>query len=232
MSSYLLKIFFVFQLVLVLNFASAQENKKADSLTNLLTTSIADTTRLTVLTELANIELQNKSQFKKAQLHAEEGLKFAMEKNLSVPYKLHWAMAKINIHLKEYDKAIEQIEIVLIKLKSLNNPIEIAKAQNYLGWVYLEAGDFTKCLNNFEKNIEYASHNEISTIIPEAYNGIAYVYSYLKNKEEEKRTLYMMLEASRQENNTKSEAEAYFRLGNFGMIKDSNFVFAIEKINL
>lgn len=206
----------------------AQQNNTIDSLENLLSTNLPDTSRLSILTKLTKFYLKQKGGLEMAKNYADEGFKLTEEKSLKVPYKLNWAMAKIYHKLSKPHKAVDEMKIAVKKLSGSENTAEIAEASNFLGWLYYYAGMFTESIETYNQNIEFARENQIDSIIPSAYSGIAYVYYNLEQTEDEKRTLYLMLEASRQENDIKSEAEAYFKLGDIGMMQDSNFVFAIE----
>ena len=222
------KILFCICLLFFSAFVFSQNPEKIDSLENALSNAQQDTARLNTLVGLAN-EYINRKEFQEADKYITEAFNFAMEQNLKTTYYLHWAKADILFYHKEYTEALSEMEIAVKKVNESGNVEEIARAKNFMGWIYLYNGKFTNCIDTYTKNIELAKSKRLESILPEAYSGLAYVNRNLGDTEEQRKYLNLMVQSSLNEQNTKYAAEAYFRLGDLGMNADSNFVFAIKQ---
>ena len=198
-----------------------------DSLQQILSLNIHDTSRVNTMARLSQVYVDAKktAEAKKIALDAFD---LAKEKGLNTPYYLHWTMADIHLNQRDPAPGLEQMAIVMEKLQLLNNNQKIAEAQNLVGYLYLWSGKFRECIDTYTANIEFAKANKLKNILPGAYSGLSYVYMNLDNTEEQRKNLILMADASVRDENIKYAANAYLRLGDIGMNSDSNFSYAIQ----
>jgi len=205
----------------------SQDSYKTDSLKNLLVIK-EDTARLNVWAEIVFNYMKQKD-LVSADSALVKAFNYAKEKNLEVPYRLKWANAEILHYHKEGEAALAEMKIVIAKIQETNNMTDLAKAQNFLAYIYLNIGKYNDCIETFLKSIELAKQNKIVSTLPESYSGLAYAYRYVGNVEEQRKQLILMADISLKENYTSYAADAYLRLGDIGMEIDSNFTYAIQQ---
>lgn len=205
----------------------SQNVPETDSLNNLLNSNIEDTTRIKASIRLAHIYLKNK-EIAAAEELTEASFLIAGEKDIPVSADLYWLKADILYYKKEFQKALVEMEIVLSKLESSNDAEAIARANNFIAYLYLHDGSFSKSIEHYEKNITYIQQNKLLKFLPEAYSGLSYVYRTTGNAEEQRKNLLLMADAALKAGDTHWAANAYLRLGDIGMEIDSNFTYAID----
>ncbi len=205
----------------------SQSKYGIDSLQQVLSLNIQDTTRVNTMAHLAEAYLQSKK-IAEAKKIAMDAFDLAKEKGLETPYFLHWTMAEIHLEQRDPLPGLEQMEVVEKKLQILGDNQKMAEAQNLIGYLYLWAGKFSECIDTYTKNIEFAKANSLKDIIPGAYSGLSYVYMNLENTEEQRKNLILMADAAVRDSNYRYAANAYLRLGDIGMNSDSNFTYAIQ----
>lgn len=220
-------LFWCFLLCLYFTAIDTHGSDKIDSLRQVLQTTTSDTSRLNTLSHLA-FELAMHKQISKSDSLIKEGFAFAKMKNLKIPYKLHWAKAESHFMNYEVHESLEEMELVLQILGEEAPKKTIAKANNFMGLLFLYAGRYHKSIETYQNNILFAKQHKIKDILPSAFSGMAYVYRNLDDVEEMRIMLVKMADAAIKEENIKSAANAYLRLGDIGMEKDSNFSYAIE----
>ena len=187
-----------------------------------LTEKLPDTVRLKTLIRLSDICMADKNTISKGEVYISKALEFTREKNLPVPYRLHWLNAML---LKSHDmtkKAIDEMEPVISFLEGKKNFREAGEARNYLALLLFFAGQFNESINLYQKNIALAREKQLKTVVPNAYLGIANVYAQTQNIAERKKNLLLFLEEAKRENNPGLIAQASFRVGVQIMFADSN----------
>jgi len=204
-----------------------KEKVNIDSLHQVLSLNIQDTTRVNTMAHLAEAYLQTKK-VPEAKKIAVDAFELARENDLETPYFLHWTMAEIHLEQRDPLQGLEQMGFVMKKLQVLGDNQKIAEAQNLIGYLYLWSGKFSECIDTYSKNIEFAKVNHLQNIIPGAYSGLSYVYMNLEDTEEQRKNLILMADAAVRDSNYKYAANAYLRLGDLGMNSDSNFTYAIQ----
>lgn len=223
----------VFILLLTCQFVAmglgyGQDKQSILMLEKSLNTDLNDTTRLNTLIALADYYKNPKTSLFVAKDYSQKAFELADNKKLKVPYKLIWIKAELLTASEMPNKAIDEMKPVIEELKKLNRFQEIAEAQNFIAYSTFYSGKFRQGIEIYHNNIEYARKNHLKQIIPQAWLGIATIYNWLKNKEEEKAALSMYLEESNIEGDSNIIAKAYRRLGLFFSSVDSNFVASID----
>lgn len=219
---------FSFGISLLLSFSVfAQKKEYIDSLQNALSITQSDSGKINTMSRLA-FEYTKAKKVNKAKEIVGQAYTYAEENGLKIPYLLDWAKAEVLFYKKDAAAAKDIMLTVVEKTGELQNKIEFAKATNFLAWTYLYNGEFSKAIETFEGNIQFAKNNNLDKIIPSAYNGLSVIYRNLDDTELRRKSLIMMADAAMKENDKESTAEAYFMLGDLGMEKDSNFTYAIQ----
>ncbi len=208
--------------------AISKSSSEADRLKTILESDIHDTTRISVSAKLARIYIDQKL-ITEAEGLIQDGFDLAKEKEINTPFLLHWAMAELHFNHRDNHKGLEEMDIVLEKVGEDGNPETIAMANNFVGLLYFYSGRFSESIQKYTENIEYIKANKLVKILPEAYSGLGYLYNYLGDVEEKRKNLVLMADASIKAENVKLCANAYLRLGDIGMMEDSNFTYAIEQ---
>lgn len=219
---------FSFGISLLLSFSVfAQKKEYIDSLQNVLSITQSDSGKINTMSRLAFGYIEAKK-VNKAKEIVGQAYSYAEENGLKIPYLLDWAKAKVLFYKKDAAAARDIMLSVVEKTEKLQNKVELAQATNFLAWTYLYNGEFSKSIETFEGNIQFAKNNNLVKIIPSAYNGLSVLYQNLDDTELRRKSLIMMADAAMKEKDKKSTAEAYFMLGDLGMEKDSNFTYAIQ----
>jgi len=131
-----------------------------DSLHQVLSLNIQDTTRVNTMAHLAEVYLQSKK-IAEAKKIAMDAFDLAKEKNLATPYYLHWTMAEIHLEQRDPSPGLEQMDIVVKKLQILGDNQKMAEAQNLIGYLYLWSGKFSECIDTYTKN-KVVVHNALA----------------------------------------------------------------------
>lgn len=218
-------LFLLFALAFLNGYSKDKVN--IDSLHQVLSLNIQDTSRVNTMAHLAEALLQTKK-VADAKRIAIDAFELAKEKDLETPYYLNWTMAEIYLEQRDPSPGLEQMNMVVKKLLVLGDNQKLAEAQNLIGYLYLWSGKFSECIETYTKNIEFAKTNRLNDIIPGAYSGLSYVYMNLEKTEEQRKNLILMADVAVRDSNYKSAANAYLRLGDIGMNSDSNFTYAIQ----
>ncbi|MBN2174519.1 MAG: hypothetical protein JW731_10315, partial [Bacteroidales bacterium] len=223
----MLKIIPLLVFLLIVSFSEAQK-ADMDSLQQRMEQNISDTARINTLITLARLNLMKKD-LSGASAYIDQAFELSKKNNLEIPYGLNWVRADLLHYSRENYAAIEEMDVALKKIEQIGDAQALGKAQNSMAWYYLYAGKFNESIKLFEQNIEFAKSNKLNKVIPEAYSGLAYVYREVKNTEEQRKNLILMIEANRKINDLKFMANGYLRLGDIGMEIDSNFTYAIRQ---
>ncbi len=201
---------------------SGQQNDSIRILEKSLTGKLPDTLRLKTLIRLSDICMADQRSIKKGEVYIAKAFELTREKNLPVPYRLHWLNAML---LRSHDmpkEAAEEMEMVIGCLEGKNSFQEAAEARNYQASVIFFAGQFNESISLYEKNIVLARGKKLKSIIPKAYLGIANIYAQTQNNAEREKYLLLFLDEAKKENNPGLTAQACFRIGIQKMFVDSN----------
>jgi len=217
-------------LIMLVSPSFSQIHSQADSLENILQGQIHDTTRIQTHVRLAHLFLKRKN-ISGAEDLVNEAFSITAEKNMMIPYNLHWVKAEILFQKHETQNALEEMELVLKKLANRDDYASIAKANNFIALINLYGGQFSKSIETYQENIVYIKKHNLNALLPETYSGISTVYKTTKDFEEQRINLLLMADAAIKANDIKATASAYFYLGDIGMESDSNFTYAIELYN-
>lgn len=199
----------------------------ADSLNTILKGQIHDTLRLSTTIKLAKVYLKEKK-ISEARSLIEAAWKITSDNNIEVPYNLHWLQAEVYFNNRDIQKSLEEMEIVVEQLTELDDRKNIAQAKNFIALNYLYSGQYSKSIEAYQQNIVFQKQNKLNEMLPETYRGLSVVYQSIQEVEEQRKSLFMMADASLKVNNIHAAARAYFILGDIGMEIDSNFTYAIE----
>jgi tetratricopeptide (TPR) repeat protein len=221
-------VFLILILLFFWNYSSAQNGRGVDSLENILKGKIPDTTRINTLIILAKTGIKSRN-FQESMNYLDRAATVARENNIETPYNYHWIKADLLHYMRDNNAAIEEMRKTLERIKKLDNVELLGKAKNSMAWFHLYAGKFSESINLFEENIEFAKANQLKSILPEAYSGLSYVFRDVKNTEEQRKNLILMIDAARQLDDKYMMANGYLRLGDIGMEVDSNFTYAIQQ---
>jgi len=220
--------FLLFSFLIFMYLSGISSDKNViDSLHKALDRTQSDTGRINTMARLANKFIMVK-EIGRADSMIKQGFVFAESKSIKAPYDLHWAKADVHFNKYEIQEGLEEMDIVLNILGDTGPVKEIANARNFKGLLYLYGGKFSKSIETYNENIHFAKKNHIYSATADAYSGLGYIYRNLGDTEEERISLLKMADASIKDDNDKTAASAYFRLGDIGMEKDSNFSYAIE----
>ncbi|MCX6280075.1 MAG: histidine kinase [Bacteroidetes bacterium] len=202
--------------------AVGQRNDSIRILEKSLAEKLPDSVRLKTLIRLSDICMADKSTISKGEVYISKALELTREKNLPVPYRLHWLNA-ILLRSREMPKNAEvEMETAIRYLEETKNFTKAGEARNYLANILFFAGQFNESISLYQKNIALAKERKLKTIVPNAYLGIANVYAQTQNIVERKKYLLLFLEEARMENNPALIAQACFRVGVQVMFVDSN----------
>jgi len=174
-NSHLSSFLFCFFLTFCLQPVNAQQQRKTDSLYNVLKTTKADTNRVNVLYSLSDAFYDTEPY--KAIEYANQGLalsnKIAFTKGISTCLK---ALGLSYYHLGKFDTALIFFEKRFIIVSEINDRKGIASTYDIMGVINLHFGKTDKALELRKKaNDIYVSLNEKS-LLASGYNWIGNIY--------------------------------------------------------
>ena len=208
--------------------AHAGKNQSIDSLRQQLTENLTDTARMNTLVRLSRYYAIS-MQFNLADSLINRADEIAKDKNLKPTWQMLWAKAEYHFEKRELEKALDFIQQVISNEELKSHKADYAKAVNFKALILLYWGRFKESIETYQQNIEFIKKNDLPKVLPYSYSGLSYVYRNVDNTEELRRTLVLMADAAAKTNNKYYEADAWLRLGDVGMEKDSNFVYAIAQ---
>lgn len=217
-----------FVLLIAVLCANAGIKSRIDSLNQQLSVTQTDTARMNTMVRLSR-QYVKLLQFGKADSLIREAEDMASKNNLKPTWQMLWAKAEYHFEKRELEKALDYIEQVIQSEDIKKHKADYAHAVNFKGLVFLYWGRFKESIETYQQNIEFINQNNLDKIRPYTFSGLSYVYRNADDTEEQRRTLVLMADASAKTNNKYYEADAWLRLGDIGMEKDSNFVYAIEQ---
>ncbi|MCK5838954.1 MAG: tetratricopeptide repeat protein [Bacteroidales bacterium] len=161
---------------------------RIDSLTALLDKKIHDTARVHVLYRLGYEYLGIDNE--KAILFGKKAADLNITQNLLPDPQLYQLLGNAYGHLELYSLAIKNIEMSIANL-TVSDTLLIAKANNYLAYLYMKNGVYYKSIDLYKQNIEYSKKHGLFDIDTYAYAGLANVFRAIGDKEKE---IYYLLE--------------------------------------
>jgi len=179
------------------------------------------------LTQLAKQEI-GKKDFHRAKSTIAQALEYAEKNNLKIPYQLYWAQTDLALYNRDIDEAYVNIKKVCDLLKNSKSLSEYATAMNYRANIMLQMGKFKNSIETYQENILYIKKNQLKGLLPNTYRELAVTYRYAGTRDEEKKWIEMMLQASLEENDSLNQARANFLLADIAFQVDSNFQLARE----
>jgi len=223
----LLITFFIFT-GLTLSGVHAQVVDKTDSLQQVLEGNPGDTSYINTSILLAKNYFTLK-EYSSADKTLEKAMGYSTEHNVELPYQYYFIRAQISMQKREIKEGIELMQMGFDKLDESPDIEELARANNFMGHLYLYDGQFGKAIDIYEKNIDFIQKNGLIKLLPETYSELSMVYRTTGDIEEHRRYLKLMAESSIKNDQQKFAANAYLRLGDIGMEIDSNFTYAITE---
>jgi len=205
----------------------AQRGARADSLEALLGQEIPDSVRIDATADLVQILLKEKA-LKDAAKWIEDALNRTSGKGLGNVYKLHFARADVLYYRGKIGEAQAELEYTMGLLKENGNLKGLAKATNFMAYLYLQEGDISRSIETYLANIEFIRRNGLNELLPGTYDGLSVVYRVAQDTEERRKCLFLMADAALKIDDKRSAAMAYMHLGDIGMEMDSAFTYAIE----
>jgi two-component system, NarL family, sensor kinase len=191
--------------------ASAQQ-KKIDSLHQLLRQNIPDTTRLRGMARLAELYRTTKM----------DSAIFYAEKILAYPDKTEFFIYKAQAgnslgyayYMKaEYQKAIDAFRVYYSYASKTKDKKNMAFAINNEGNVYIELGDYGKALENYKKALQLRQEINDAYGIAASYNNIGYIYKDLGDYEKAASNFLFALQQFEKLNDRDAIAITYNYLG-------------------
>lgn len=210
--------------------AFGQDSGSIDSLLFSIETATNDSIRIARYLDLA-VYYQEKKELQRASETVQLAFNYAASKGMNPSSEMYWSYAKALYHLGSYADAIKQMEKLMDLLKEANEQKKLADARNFIGQIYYRMGEFQKSINILKTNIEEARQLHLAHVLPESYQHLSSVFRRLAEIEEERQVLNRMADVSLKENNLEKAGIAYARLGDIGVTRDSNFVYAIKNYN-
>jgi sensor histidine kinase YesM len=142
------------------------------------------------------------------------------------PPMLNLARAEYFMLTKDYGNASKEATITLQLARTYRDRNAEAKAYTFFGSYYLNTGFFRESILNYENSIRIAEKYGLKGVIPAAYQGIAAVYSALKEYPDYKDMLEKAINAASEEKDTSVLLLSYFRLGSMYSEADRHFSLA------
>ncbi|MCB0806512.1 MAG: histidine kinase [Bacteroidales bacterium] len=207
--------------------AQIKKDPVIDSLEKVLQTRPSDSSWINTMIRLANRNTENNN-FRQTETLLSEIDAYCLANNIQPPYRFYWSRADLHFKRREIRDALQQMILSIEKMGDNPPQVDYAKAQNFLALLLLYDGQFAKSIDTYENNKQYIQDNDIGTLLTDVYSGLSAVYRNTGDVEMQRKYLEMMAESATLNNQKKQAANAWLRLGDLGMEKDSNFIYAIE----
>jgi tetratricopeptide (TPR) repeat protein len=186
-----------------------------------------DQEQLELLSLRAKEYSSNKS-IEEAKRTIKKGLTLAREKNLVIPYTMHWAEAEVSFLQGNHPGAVTETEKALEILKNTDIHNDYILVANLRANSLLYMGKFNDAIEAYKENVRFIQDKKLTALLPLTYREIATAYNIAGKPEEERKWTNMMLRASVEANDQDNLARAYFRLGEITYRVDSNFSLSNE----
>jgi len=167
--------------------------------------------------------LKTKSKFDTVREIVSVANHFAKENNLKIPYQLNWLNAEVAFREGNIYKAVVMMEKAIPGIEASGNIKELITARNFFARVLTRAGEFSKSIEMYQKNMKLAKDNGMEGIFLESINRLAEIYRTVGKIDESKKQYHQLFSESVIANDTFWMTEALSRLGNIAMSVDSNF---------
>lgn len=162
-------------LLLVSQFSIGQTTSKIDSLKNILSKEIPDSTRVLTMSFLGK-EYHNSKE--KALPLYKEMLKLAESiDNHKLIAHSYLDIATVYYYSSEYEKALAFIEMATVIYKEHGETEKYMSALNNMGILYRKIGDLPKALDCYQKRLTHARKLEDHVELADIYNNMANLYS-------------------------------------------------------
>ena len=207
-----------------------QDSVSIDSLLFKIETAKDDSTRIAGYLSLFSY-YHERREWSKARDAALLAINYAKKKEMSPDAEVLMSYARALYHMGSYADAIKQMDQLMDLLKETNEQQKLAEARNFMGQIYYHMGEFQKSITILKSNIEESKQLKLAHILPVSYQYLSSVFRRLAETEEERQVLNRMADVSLKENNLEKAGIAYARLGDIGVTRDSNFVYAIKNYN-
>ncbi len=159
------------------NLVVAQNKQQLDSLRNLLP-STRDTTRVSVLNEIAYLVYQHDPQ--EANRTSSTAIELAKKinhvKGLARGYDLK---GRSHFQLNDLNKTLENYIASAEYYKTLQDTLKMAEEYNEIGVIYKNMGEYVKALDYYAKVLKLIEHRESSLTLANTLMNIGQSYSYL-----------------------------------------------------
>jgi tetratricopeptide (TPR) repeat protein len=206
------RIFFI--LLMLSSFAADCQNKKVDSLLQLLTESKQDTSHAKLL-NLIGVTYKEQGNYTAALKYLTEGIAFCSakddKKNLA---NLYSNIGTVYRNQNNYERAVESQLQALQLQEALGNKIEVANIYNNLGATYYSQHNDEKALSYYTKSIDLYTQLNHQLGMSSSYNNIGNLYFHEKKYEQAIDYYTKSLTIAKQINNPDGIAKAFNNLAN------------------
>lgn len=187
----------------------------------------SDTARLKYLIIEVRKYNNDKTNIDKARALIREAERLIESKGIEAPPLFYVARAEFFLTLRDFGKSLEQIN--WFYEKGNKNKVDIytvTQFNNVSANYALLGGEYNSAIQIFKQNIDVATKNGIKGILPKSYEGLVKLFSAIKNKQEEKNSIELMLLSSIAENDTLYMYKAYMRNGFFSRNNEKEYAKA------
>ena len=148
---------------------------------------------------------------------------FCSKENIEFPPLLHLVRADYFFLTSDFKSASQEAAIAETKAKSTGDMDALARTLNFLGVYTWRTGFVKESIDYFNNSIDLAKKYKLRQIALIDYDGLAEVYSGLKDMKEYQNTLQKLIENSYTENDSLYLEIGYWKLGTISTEFDRNF---------